>query len=176
MTLASWPRRVWPEFKNHKLKTVCEKLDIELNHHNALSDARAAGTIISKAIIKNQVSSIEELYAQARKSGKPYPSSSVKMAGNPEGPLYGETIVLTGKINIRGKDTRQEIARALSERGANIQNNISKKTTMLIVGGFQRGKTKSNKWLDAEDRISKGQELSILLAEDFESFLDSSET
>jgi len=32
-------RRAYPELVNHKLNTVCDYLNIELNHHEALSDA-----------------------------------------------------------------------------------------------------------------------------------------
>lgn len=35
-----------PHLPNHKLNTVAEFLDIELNHHEALSDARAAAQIM----------------------------------------------------------------------------------------------------------------------------------
>ena len=35
-------KRVWPELENHKLDTVSAALHIDLNHHEAGSDARAA--------------------------------------------------------------------------------------------------------------------------------------
>ena len=35
-------RKVYPFLRNHKLNTVCEHLDIELNHHEALSDAKGS--------------------------------------------------------------------------------------------------------------------------------------
>ena len=43
-------RRVWPALKNHKLDTVSAALGIELNHHEACSDARAAGWILQAAL------------------------------------------------------------------------------------------------------------------------------
>lgn len=39
-------KRKLPHLHNHKLNTVAEFLDIELNHHEALSDARAAAQIM----------------------------------------------------------------------------------------------------------------------------------
>ncbi|NJP36613.1 3'-5' exonuclease [Alkalicoccus luteus] len=42
-------RKTWPEFYNHKLSTVAHELSIDLNHHHALDDARAAAAIIIKA-------------------------------------------------------------------------------------------------------------------------------
>ena len=38
-------RRVFPGLPNHKLNTVCAHLEIELNHHEALSDARGSALI-----------------------------------------------------------------------------------------------------------------------------------
>ena len=43
-------RRVWQALKNHKLDTVSAALGIELNHHEACSDARAAGWILQAAL------------------------------------------------------------------------------------------------------------------------------
>jgi DNA polymerase-3 subunit epsilon len=38
-------RRRWPELERHKLNIVCDHLGIELNHHDAGSDALAAAKI-----------------------------------------------------------------------------------------------------------------------------------
>ena len=43
-------KRVWPELENHKLDTVSAALHIDLNHHEAGSDARAAGLILQAAL------------------------------------------------------------------------------------------------------------------------------
>lgn len=43
-------KRVWPDLKNHKLDTVSDALGIVLNHHEAGSDARAAGLILQAAL------------------------------------------------------------------------------------------------------------------------------
>ena len=40
-------RKLYPEFTNHKLNTVCEQLQIPLlNHHDALEDSRACAQIL----------------------------------------------------------------------------------------------------------------------------------
>ncbi len=43
-------QQLWPEMENHKLDTVCHDLGISLNHHEALSDARACGLIFAAAL------------------------------------------------------------------------------------------------------------------------------
>ena len=40
-------RRLFPEFPNHRLNTVCENLNIQLeHHHDALEDSRACAEIL----------------------------------------------------------------------------------------------------------------------------------
>lgn len=40
-------RKLFPEFPNHKLNTVCEELNIDLHHHhNALDDSQACANIL----------------------------------------------------------------------------------------------------------------------------------
>ncbi|MGC6769477.1 3'-5' exonuclease [Enterococcus sp. LJL51] len=40
-------RKLFPEFPNHKLNTVCDNLNIQLkNHHDALEDSRACAEIL----------------------------------------------------------------------------------------------------------------------------------
>ena len=43
-------RSVWPRLRDHKLNTVCAHLGIELNHHEALSDATACAQIYLEAL------------------------------------------------------------------------------------------------------------------------------
>lgn len=39
-------KRLLPDIENHRLDTICSELDISLDHHNALSDARACAKIL----------------------------------------------------------------------------------------------------------------------------------
>lgn len=43
-------KKVWPELENHKLNTVAQALNIQLNHHEAASDAHACGEILQHAL------------------------------------------------------------------------------------------------------------------------------
>ena len=52
---------LWPEMQNHKLDTVCSDLDIRLNHHEALSDARACGLIFAQALKSQHCFRTEDL-------------------------------------------------------------------------------------------------------------------
>lgn len=54
-------QQLWPEMENHKLDTVCTDLDIGLNHHEALSDARACGYILAAALRSQHCTCTEDL-------------------------------------------------------------------------------------------------------------------
>lgn len=45
-------RRLWPFLPNHRLNTVCDYLGIDLNHHEALSDARGSALILMNAMVE----------------------------------------------------------------------------------------------------------------------------
>lgn len=49
-------RRAFPRLARHNLKTVSEHLAIDLNHHDALSDARACALIASRCIAAGSAS------------------------------------------------------------------------------------------------------------------------
>ena len=52
---------LWPEMENHKLDTVCRDLRIGLNHHEALSDARACGLIFAEALKSQHCDDLTDL-------------------------------------------------------------------------------------------------------------------
>jgi len=46
-------RKMWPYLPNHKLNTVCAFLEIPLDHHEALSDARGSALILMNAMAQS---------------------------------------------------------------------------------------------------------------------------
>lgn len=54
-------QRMWPHLNNHKLDTVAASLNISLNHHEAGSDALAAGLILQAAMQQANVKDVDEL-------------------------------------------------------------------------------------------------------------------
>lgn len=70
-------RRAWPELPNHKLNVVSRHLGIPLRHHDALSDARAAGMIVVRAIEHTGLSLAEWLTPVTRKRLPPAPPPAV---------------------------------------------------------------------------------------------------
>ena len=169
-------RRAWPENfgrAGYGLKNVAKELGISFRHHDALEDAGAAAEIVLRAC-QTTGSDIEEwlrrvehpIFPSARiqSSGS---GRSAKREGNPDGALYGETVLFTGKLGI----PRWRAADMVAEAGCAVVDNISKKVTMLVVGTQDpnklKGYDKSVKHRKAETLIGKGVDLQILSETDF---------
>jgi DNA ligase (NAD+) len=78
----------------------------------------------------------------------------------PEGPLTGETYVITGTLE---KYSRDEAAAALEARGAKVTNSVSSKTTGLVVGE-EPGAAKLTKAQQAGVPLLSEAELDALLS------------
>lgn len=163
-------RRTWEEFaySGYGLANVADHLGIEFEHHNALEDAIATGKVMLQAFDKSEMN-LTDWISRVRKPINIYASgsTSIKLDGNPDGPLYGENIVFTGALSM----PRAEAGKLASELGCNVGNSVSKKTTMLVVGIQDTtklaGYSKSSKHRKAEELIKKGIEIRILSENDF---------
>ncbi len=162
-------RRTWPEFseKGYGLSKLTKAFKMNLDHHDALSDARAAGSIFSMAMEKSGRSS-EDWLAAAYESLHPGGGKvEIARAGNPEAPFYGEEIVFTGALEV----VRSKAADVAQRLGFDVKDAVTKSTTCLCVG-IQNpqnlaGYEKSSKQRKAEGLIQKGAEISILSERDF---------
>ena len=55
-------RKLFPDYPNHKLNTVCEQLQIPLNnHHNALADSQACASILLHQVQKFGTEPLKQL-------------------------------------------------------------------------------------------------------------------
>ena len=162
-------RRTWEEFayKGYGLSNIAKHLSINFNHHDALEDAITAGIVVTKACEITTLS-IDDWF---KRVGQPIflynKSSQIKLDGNPEGQLYGESIVFTGALSI----PRSEAGIIASKIGCNVTNSVTKTTTMLVIG-FQdttklAGYEKSSKHRKAEELIESGISIKMLSENDF---------
>lgn len=82
-------RRAWPDLPSHRLNVLTHFLELPHKHHDALSDARAAGMVIVRAIEHTGMDLAGWLAPNnPRRSKAPPPA--------PNGPLKGERIVILG--------------------------------------------------------------------------------
>ena len=70
--------------------------------------------------------------------------------------MEGETVVLTGKLEVMG---RTEAGKLLEAHGAKVTGSVSKKTTLVVAGA------------DAGSKLTKAEELGIRIMTE-EEFLD----
>jgi len=112
-------KRAWPDLPNHKLGGLARYLGIAHRHHDALSDARAAGWVIVKAIDHTGLS-LADWLAPPRKP-QPPPRAA------PTGPLKGERIVVVGEARDGA------IAHVLAAQGGTIMSAVGLRTTMVVV-------------------------------------------
>jgi DNA polymerase-3 subunit epsilon len=172
-------RRAWNEcsWKGYGLANVCQLIGFEFKHHNALEDAKASGAIINAAIAKTGLT----LDGWLTRVGQPIDGSSsssgkITLKGNPEGELYGQSIVFTGALSIPRKDA----ALMAASIGCLVASSVSKKIDYLVVGDQDAtklaGKEKSSKHLKAEELIAKGVAIRILKESDFKELVDNALT
>jgi DNA polymerase-3 subunit epsilon len=170
-------RRCWDEFayRGYGLSNVCKKLGYSFNHHNALEDAKACAHILISAIKQKEIS-IDDWIIRINNpylsNAKSY-SKSVSTDGNPDGNLFGEVLVFTGSLQI----PRREASILASEIGCKVENNVTTKTSLLVVGDQDisrfSGKEKSRKHLKAEELKTKGKNIRIIKESDFVALYES---
>ena len=171
-------RRCWDEFsyKGYGLSNVCKKLGYNFDHHDALEDAKASAYILMSAIKKeeNTINDwLERVSNPILSNDKSY-NKSITKDGNPEGNLFGEVLVFTGALQI----PRREASKLASEIGCKVDNTVTKKTSLLVVGDIDLRKLsgdKSSKHIKAEKLKLEGQTIKILQETDFVALYESNQ-
>ncbi|MDO7841905.1 3'-5' exonuclease [Sphingomonas immobilis] len=149
-------KRAWPELSSHRLNVLTKYLGIRHKHHDALSDARAAGTVVVRAMEHTGID-LAGWLTPARGRCGPAPKAA------PCGPLKGERIALLGAP----RDGL--LARALAAEGACIVAAVGATTTMLVVSKeqpFGRFFTAHADHRKAEELRRSGADISIVLEDE----------
>ena len=159
-------RRTWPEWskQSYRLAAVAPRLSIAYsNPHNAECDAEVAGRVFIEACRTSGVG-IPEWLARSR---APRKRSSISTAGNPDGVLFGESIVFTGALAM----VRADAAKLAADAGCSVSDAVTKKTTILVVGDQDLSQVgaggKSSKHRKAEAMLAEGASLRIIGESDF---------
>lgn len=117
-------KRAWPELPSHRLNALTRFLGVLHKHHDALSDARAAGMVIVRAIEHTGIE-LQSWLTPANPADGPAPKPSSF------GPLKGE------RIAVLGARRNGLLALFLSEAGARIVASVGTTTTMLVISNEQ---------------------------------------
>jgi DNA polymerase-3 subunit epsilon len=168
-------RRTWAHCarSGYGLVEVCKLLGYKFQHHNALEDAKAAGHIIISAMRETDLD-IEGWLARVRQPIDPSMGNSgtaIRREGNPDGALFGEVVVFTGALAM----PRREAADLAASAGCTVNPDVTKKTTLLVVGDTDlarlAGHKKSSKHRKAEKLVANGFPIRIIRETDFHQLL-----
>jgi DNA polymerase-3 subunit epsilon len=165
-------RRAWVQFsrRGYGLRDLAAEFDFQFEHHNAVEDAFAAGSIMLRAIQDTGIS-LDDWLLRVEKSIAGDANKRISREGDESGPLAGEVVVFTGALSI----TRAEAANLAAKIGCDVAPGVTKRTTMLVVGDgdiVERPATiKTAKHKKAEKLISEGQRIKILCERDFRSLV-----
>ena len=117
-------KRAWPELPSHRLNVLARFLGVRHRHHDALSDARAAGIVIVRAIEHTGIDLAGWLAQPRSRSGQ-----SPKAAS--DGPLKDE------RTAILGSSRNSALAASLTAAGARIVATVGTTTTKLVISNDQ---------------------------------------
>lgn len=145
-------KRAWPELASHRLNVLTKFLGIRHKHHDALSDARAAGMVIVRAIEHTGIGLAGWLSPSGCRGVAPKAAAS--------GPLRGERVVIVGAMR------DGELAQRLAAAGARIMASVGTTTTKLVISDdqpFGRFVIAHADYRRAEDLRQRGATIEIVV-------------
>ncbi len=157
----------------YRLKNLCQVLDINLNHHDALSDAKACVEVVLRSALAGNVESFHEIVKRVSSPRSTRPSGDADVVHFESdvdiNSLEGETVLFTGTLS----KLRSELAQIATALGATVASSATKKVTLLVVGTQHKqlikGFNKSSKHRKVDDLIKEGYDIKIV---DEQSFLE----
>jgi DNA polymerase-3 subunit epsilon len=117
-------KRAWPELPSHRLNVLTKFLGVRHKHHDALSDARAAGMVIVRAIEHTGIGLAGWLTPTSGRRG-------VVPKAARSGPLKSERVVILGAAR------DGELAQCLAAAGARVMSSVGTTTTKLVISDGQ---------------------------------------
>jgi DNA polymerase-3 subunit epsilon len=117
-------KRAWPELSSHRLNVLTKFLGVRHKHHDALSDARAAGMVIVRAIEHTGIGLAGWLSPAGGRRG-PAPEAAET------GPLKGERVMIIGAARTG------TLALCLAAAGARVMASVGTTTTKLVISDEQ---------------------------------------
>lgn len=169
------------QLPSHKLPLVIEHFGLPgFDHHEAGADSLACAQITLRVAQERALETIEELWASVptrdkakgnrsrtyqKKADLPQPSSEA----DHDHPLFGEVVCFSGDLS---SYTRSEAQKIVASFGAAVSGNVTKKTSLVVMGGFdpatlRPGATLSSKIQRAQELAAGGQPIEIVTEQTF---------
>ena len=162
---------------DHRLPTVANHLGVTLTaHHDPQADALACAEVVLALAARDGISDLESLWPARTAGGQPRPwygKGPIPVRNDdadPLHPLFGHSICFSGTPNwVASKAEAQQIA---ADFGATVEENVTRRTTMLVVGDYAPGSLRegakfSGKFDKAQQLRSKGQLIDVLDGDEF---------
>jgi DNA polymerase-3 subunit epsilon len=178
----------WNDRWSYKLNDLANDLGIELDHHDALSDANAAGQVLLAILSHHGNPNVEEVadllgYRIGEVHADEYQGFSNATCGgshrlseltaegshfDAEHPLYDRKVAFTGALETM---TRAEAAQKAINVGASVTNSVGAKLDFLVVGETDLDRVgsdgMSSKLRKAVNLAESGTPLEIIGENDF---------
>jgi len=169
------------QLASHRLPLVVEHFDLPgFVHHEAGADSLACALITMRVAEERGANSVEELWSSIpnrkttgvsrvrvykKKAELPQPSAEA----DPAHPLFGEVVCFSGDLD---SYTRPEAQDLVASFGAKVSGSVTKKTTLVVMGGFdpatlRPGATLSTKIQRAQELAVAGQSVEIVTEQTF---------
>lgn len=164
-----------PDLPHHRLKDLKKYFSIDGIQHRALNDCQITHAVLFKLFDYVQENNID-LERHCYHKNFDLSSLTGDVALNDlSNPLYGKHCVFTGKLQ---RFVRKDAAQIVCNIGGCCDNNVTKKTNFLIIGGLDDNSLvkggKSSKMKKAEKLILEGQDLKILSESTFYDLIEDS--
>lgn len=175
-------KELLPNLESYKLNDLAEMYNIDLNHHNALSDARACLELFNKLQEHIDFDVLNEKLNDDKPKSKRSPKShrdySKILTPNTDDfdtnhICFNKKFIFTGTFtNISRKDANQSVL----DLGGKLGNGITKDTDYLVLGNsdynnLSTGKM-STKTKKASEYNDKGANIEIISEDDFLSMIN----
>ena len=194
-------RLMWPNRLSYRLKDLSKEFEIELNHHDPVSDARAAAKLALLMCEELRMASLEDAAFELGYFPRPFSIATSREGSKREGiravnaqevkarlakvkgveisedigSLRDKTLLFTGKLSLMN---RKEAKLLAQEAGASTVSGVSNKVDYLVVGQQDSGKVgddgRSNKMKKAEELKATGHHIEIIDEVDFYLALENS--
>lgn len=181
-------QHIWDDLLSYKLSYLANTFDFDLNHHDALSDAVAAGKILLRCMDDLSVNDFNEFQKELRlKTGSVFERGyktprincvveeniNVQIINDLEvdNPFRNKTVVFTGALGFLTRKKAKQLVKAF---GGTTKTTVSKKVDMLVVGETDIKKYgegyKTNKLEKAEKLRSNGHQIELFSEDEFLNF------
>lgn len=181
-------RQTWKGLESYSLPWVAAKIGLPVErHHEAEADAYAAARFMLAAAKESNAADIEELLVGLRinmgklvesswsgcnfRGSQKRPLPGVNAEADPDNPLFGMTVCITGDLRSIGY-TRPQAWQAIADRGGRPVKEPTKVTDILVLADqdparFRPGMDKSTKHQKAEKLRLSGCQIELITGLDF---------